>query len=31
VETRTAMGMRCLDNIAALLAGGQPPDLVRIT
>jgi len=31
LETRTAMGMRCLDNIAALLAGGQPPDLVRIT
>lgn len=27
-ETRTAMGMRALDNVAAVLAGRAPPDLV---
>jgi hydroxypyruvate reductase len=27
-KTRNAMGFRCLDNIAACLAGGDPPDRV---
>lgn len=28
-QTRTAMGMRALDNVAAVLAGERPPDLVN--
>jgi lactate dehydrogenase-like 2-hydroxyacid dehydrogenase len=29
IETRVAMGMRALDNIAAVLAGKQAPDEVK--
>ncbi len=30
IETRTAMGMRALDNIAAVLSGGEAPDEVKV-